>query len=60
MSTGSDQAAMPLLDDWICEVGEIGVVVAVKAAVQTIEDGTTPGFTDKEALLAYIGRNAPG
>jgi len=60
MTTGSDQVATPLLDDWIGEVGEERVVQAVKAAVQAIEDGITPGFTDKQALLAYIGRHASG
>jgi hypothetical protein len=60
MSTGSDQSATPLLDDWIAEVGEEQVAAAVKAAVHAIKDGTTPGFTDKQALLAYIGRHASG
>jgi len=53
-------AAAPLLDDWISELGEAQVVVFVKAAIQAIENGTTPGFTDKEALLAYIGRQRSG
>jgi len=49
---------MPLLDDWIGQVGEDQVVVHVQDAVEAIANGTTPGFTDKEALLAYIGRHA--
>jgi hypothetical protein len=56
MTAGSDPATMPLLDDWIGEVGEDQVVGDVHAAVEAIAEGTTPGFTDKEALLAYIGR----
>jgi len=49
---------MPVLDDWIGQVGEDQVVVAVHDAVKAIEQGATPGFTGKEALLAYIGRHA--
>ena len=60
MDERPDKASTPLLDDWIAEQGEEQVVAAVKAAVQAIEDGTTPGFTDKAALLEYIGRRAPG
>jgi len=46
------------LEEWIAEVGEGQVSAAVRAAIRSIEDGTVPGFTDKEALLAYIGRHA--
>jgi hypothetical protein len=60
VSTGPDQAAMPLLDDWIAEAGAEQVIAAVKAAVHQIEDGSTPGFTDKQELLAYLGRHASG
>jgi len=59
MSVGSERAIMPLLDDWIGQVGEDQVVVDVHDALKAIAEGTTPGFTDKEALLAYIGRHAP-
>ena len=58
MSTGASEPATPLLDEWIAELGEAKVAVA--AAIKAIEDGTTPGFTDKQALLAYIGRHASG
>jgi len=51
---------MPLLDDWIAEAGAEQVIAAVKAAVHQIEDGSTPGFTDKQELLAYLGRHASG
>ena len=60
MSTGASEPATPLLDEWIAELGEAKVAVAVAAAIKAIEDGTTPGFTDKQALLAYIGRHASG
>ncbi len=59
MAEHPDQAATPLLDEWIAERGEEQVVAAVKAAMRSIEEGTTPGFTDKAALLEYIGRRAP-
>lgn len=58
MSSHPAPAATPLLDEWIAEVGEEQVVAAVRTAIQAIEDGTIPGFTDKQALLAYIGRHA--
>jgi hypothetical protein len=58
MSTHPAGAATPLLDEWIAEVGEEQVVASVRTAIQAIEDGTIPGFTDKQALLAYIGRHA--
>ena len=60
MSTGASEPATPLLDEWIAELGEEHVAIAVKAAIKAIENGTTPGFTDKQALLAYIGRHASG
>jgi hypothetical protein len=60
MSTGSDQSETPLLDDWIAEVGAEQVVAAIKGAVEQIDGGAIPGFTDKQALLAYIGRHASG
>jgi len=60
MTTAADRNATPLLDDWISTIGEAQVVAAVEAAIQAIENGTTPGFTDKEALLAYIGRQRSG
>ena len=58
MASDPDEATTPLLEEWIAEVGEGQVSAAVRAAIRSIEDGTVPGFTDKEALLAYIGRHA--
>ena len=60
MASDPDEATTPLLEEWIAEVGEGQVSAAVRAAIRSIEDGTVPGFTDKEALLAYIGRHASG
>jgi hypothetical protein len=58
MSTHPTEGATPLLDEWIAEVGEDEVISAVRTAMHAIEDGTIPGFTDKQAMLAYIGRHA--
>jgi len=58
MASDPDEATTPLLEEWIAEIGEGQVSAAVRAAIRSIEDGTVPGFTDKEALLAYIGRHA--
>ena len=60
MSSELDPVVTPFLDEWIAEVGEEQVVAAVRAAVRDIEDGAIPGFTDKQALLEYIGRHAHG
>jgi len=38
---------MPMLDDWIGQVGEDQVVVEVHGALKAIAEGTIPGFTDK-------------
>jgi hypothetical protein len=59
MPRRADDDSMPLLDEWIADVGEEAVAAAVRAAVHDIEDGTIPGFSDKQALLAYMGRHAP-
>jgi hypothetical protein len=48
--------ATPSLDEWIADVGEEAVDATVKTAMQEIEGGATPGFSDKDAFLAYIGR----
>jgi hypothetical protein len=46
----------PSLDEWIAEVGEEEVATAIRASIQDIENGTTPGFTDKDSFLAYLQR----
>ena len=56
MASPQEQTGTPSLDEWIAEVGEEEVVAVVKASVRDIENGTTPGFTDKEAFSAYVGR----
>ena len=58
MASDPDEVTTPPLEEWIAEVGEGQVSAAVRAAIRSTEDGTVPGFTDKEALLAYIGRHA--
>jgi hypothetical protein len=54
--SGHSNPAGSALDEWIAEVGEEGVAVAVETARQQIADGLIPGFTDKEQFLAYIQR----
>ena len=56
MAENGRQAETPLLDEWLAEAGEDGVASAVTAARAAIENGSTPGFTDREALLEYLGR----
>jgi hypothetical protein len=60
MAERPHQAQTPLLDEWIPEQGEEQVLAAIQGAVRAIDDGTPPGFTDKAALLEYIGRRTPG
>jgi hypothetical protein len=45
-----------LLDEWVASVGEEAVVAAVEEARRRIAVGSTPGFTDKEQFLEYLGR----
>jgi hypothetical protein len=55
-----DRTGTPLLDEWVDEAGEEAVVASVRAAKTAIEAGSTPGFTDREAMLHYLGRRSPG
>ena len=45
-----------LLDQWIAEVGEDGVVAAVEDARRAITEGRLPGFADKDELREYLRR----
>lgn len=58
MAAQDELPGTPSLDEWISEIGEQGVAAVVRAAVTDIEEGATPGFVDKQALLEYIGRRA--
>jgi hypothetical protein len=46
----------PLLDQWLSEIGEEAVVEAVTQARQSIAEGVTPGFSDKEEFLKHLRR----
>jgi hypothetical protein len=54
-SKGSSEGT-PLLDQWLAEVGEDGVVAAVEAARRGIAEGRLPGFSDKDELEEYLRR----
>ena len=54
------QPRTPLLDEWIAEVDEEEVAATIRASIQDIESGTTPGFTDKDSFLAYFRRARHG
>ncbi len=43
----------PMLDEWIGEVGESGVIAAVETLMAAVENGTVPVLRDKDALRAY-------
>lgn len=49
-------SAESALDEWIAEIGEEGVAAVIEEARRQIEDGSVPGFTDKDQFLAYIQR----
>ena len=51
-----DPTDRSLLDEWITSAGEEAVVAAVEDARRRIEEGATPGFTDKEQFLEHLGR----
>jgi hypothetical protein len=46
----------PLLDEWLAEVGDDAVVEAVAEARQSIVDGKTPGFSDKDEFIEHLRR----
>jgi hypothetical protein len=46
----------PLLDEWLAEVGDDAVIEAVAEARQSITDGTTPGFSDKDEFIEHLRR----
>jgi hypothetical protein len=46
----------PLLDEWLAEVGDDAVVERVALARQSIADGKTPGFSDKEEFIEHLRR----
>jgi len=50
----------PLLEEWVAQVGEQGMVRAVRSTVVAIESGALPGFTDRDELLAYLSRPPAG
>ena len=54
------QPGTPSLDQWIAEVGEEEVAATIRASIQDIESGTTPGFTDKDSFVAYLRRPRQG
>ncbi len=56
MAAVDPQSGTPSLDEWIADVGEEEVAAAIGASIKDIENGTTPGFTDKESFLAYLKR----
>lgn len=53
---GPPESEMPLLDEWIEEVGEDTVIAVVEDTKRRVEDGTLPAFSDRKDLLAYIRR----
>lgn len=53
MVDDAEASTTPLLDDWIGEVGEAGVVVAVEVLRAAVEAGTVPVLRDKDALQVY-------
>jgi hypothetical protein len=56
----TDRAGTPLLDEWIDQAGEPTVIASIRVARAAIEDGSTPGFTDPQAMLQYLGRRPTG
>jgi hypothetical protein len=51
----STPSATPVLDEWLAEVGEDGVVTAVETVKSDVEDKTVPLLRDAASLRAYWG-----
>jgi hypothetical protein len=56
MTSKEASQGTPLLDHWLLEVGEAGVVAAVEAARLGIAEGRLPGFSDRDELDEYLRR----
>ncbi len=56
MAALDPQPGTPPLDEWMADVGEEEVAATIRASIQDIETGTTPGFKDKDSFLAYLRR----
>jgi len=48
-----DPSPMPLLDEWIAEVGEDEVEAIVRAGLAEVENGTARDLIDKDAYAAW-------
>jgi hypothetical protein len=46
----------PLLDEWLAEVGDEVVIETVAEARQSIADGKTPGFSEKDEFIEHLRR----
>jgi len=45
---------MPLLDDWIAEVGEDEVEAIIRAGLAEVGSGTARDLIDKDAYAAWV------
>ncbi len=45
---------MPLLDDWIAEVGEDEVETIIRAGLADVENGTARDLIDELAYAAWV------
>lgn len=51
MANEPERSEMPLLDEWIAEVGEEGVAAAVRATERDVSEGLIPSYDDADSLL---------
>ena len=49
-----DPSPMPLLDDWIAEVGEDEVEEIIRAGLAEVENGTARDHIDMAAYAAWV------
>lgn len=49
-----DPSPMPLLDDWIADVGEDEVEAIIRAGLAEVENGTARDLIDKDAYAAWV------
>ena len=56
MTSKGSPEDMPLLDQWLAEAGDEGIIAAVEAALLGIAEGRLLGFSNKDELDEYLQR----
>lgn len=49
-----EESRTPMLDEWIAEIGEDGVLTVIEDAKRQIGEGTVAGFHDRDSFLEFL------